>query len=275
MKGYLLLIIIVTLSLKIFAQGDLLLTPKRIVFEGNKQQAELNIMNTGSDTATYSVSFRNYKMTQQGKLEFIEKPDSSQLLAEPYIRIFPRLITLAPGEAQDIMLQFRRKVDMIAGEYRSHLWFRDEKNYVPLGKEKQSLDQNQLSVSLTAIYGITIPVIIRIGALNVSATLSDLKLESKEDTIQNLKLTINRTGNISINGKLKVEYIPQKGKSYQVAVMNVGIYTNLNKRDISIKLNKLNGQDLKSGKLKVSYTSPDDAKFVVYAEGELELKNIK
>ena len=275
MKSLLLLtlFLITAFILKTSAQGNLLITPKRVVFEGNKQQAELNLMNTGTDTATYSVSFRNYNMTEQGKLSLVEKSDSSQMLAEPYIRIFPRLITLAPGEAQDIMLQFRRKVDMIAGEYRSHLWFRDEKNYALLGNEKQTLDQNQLSVSLTAIYGITIPVIIRVGTLGVSATLSDLKFETKDDTIKKLKLTINRSGNISINGKLKVEYIPSKGKSCQVAVMNVGIYTNLDKRDISIKLNKPNGQDLKSGKLKVRYTSPDDSKYVVYTEAELDLGN--
>ncbi len=271
MKGYLLLIIIVTLSLKMFAQGDLLVTPKRVVFEGNNQKAELDLMNTGSDTANYSISFRNYNMTEQGKLALIEKPDSTQMFAEPYLRIFPRQVTLAPGEGQVIMLQCRRTANMIAGEYRSHLWFRDEKNYEPRGKEKSSLDTNQMSVSVIAIYGITIPIIIRVGNVGVSATLNDLKLETKEDTIHYLKLTINRKGNISINGKLKVEYIPSKGKPYQVAAMNVGIYTNLNKRDISIKLNKSNGQDLKSGKLKVRYSSPDDAKYVVFAEGELDL----
>lgn len=273
MKGFLLLILIVPISLKMFAQGDLLITPKRIVFEGNNQKAELDLMNTGTDTANYSVSFRNYNMTEQGKLALIEKPDSSQMFAEPYLRIFPRQVTLAPGEGQVIMLQCRRTANMIAGEYRSHLWFRDEKNYAPQAKEKSSLDTNQMSVSVIAVYGITIPVIIRVGDVHVSAGLSDLKLEALEDTIQYLKLTINRTGNISINGKLKVEYIPSKGKSCQVAVMNVGIYTNLDKRDISIKLNKPNGQDLKSGKLKVRYTSPDDAKYVVYAEGELDLGN--
>lgn len=269
----LIIILIMGLSLKTSAQGDLLITPKRIVFEGNKQRAELNLMNTGTDTATYSVSFRNYNMTEQGKLALIEKPDSSQMFADPYLRIFPRQISLAPGEAQDIILQFRRKTDMIAGEYRSHLWFRDEKNYTPQGKEKSSLDTNQMSVSVIAIFGITIPVIIHIGAVSASATLSDLKFETKEDTIQTLKLTINRTGNISINGKLKVEYIPSKGKSYQVGAANVGIYTNLNKRDIVIKLNKTPGMDLKSGKLKVQYTNRDEAKYVVYAEGELEIGN--
>jgi len=273
MKGFLLLILIVLISLKMFAQGDLLITPKRIVFEGNNQKAELDLMNTGTDTANYSVSFRNYNMTEQGKLALIEKPDSSQMFAEPYLRIFPRQVTLAPGEGQVIMLQCRRTANMTAGEYRSHLWFRDEKNYEPRGKEKSSLDTNQMSVSVTAIYGITIPVIIRVGDVHVSAGLSDLKLEAQEDTIQYLKLSIHRTGNISINGKLKVEYIPSKGKSYQVGAANVSIYTNLNKRNISLRLNKMSGVTLKNGKLKVLFTSPDDSKYVVYTEAELDLGN--
>ena len=269
---FLILISILGISLQTSAQGDLLITPKRIVFEGNKQKAELNLMNIGTDTATYSVSFRHYNMTEQGKLELIEKSDTAQMFADSYLRIFPRQVTLAPGEAQVVMLQCRRKPGMLAGEYRSHLWFRDEKNYEALGKEKPLLDSNQLSVSVIAIFGITIPVIIRSGEVNVSATLSDLKLETQEDTIQYLKLTINRTGNISINGKLIVEYIPAQGKPYQVGVVNVGVYTNLNKRDISIKLNKTPGMTFKNGKLKVRYTSPDEAKYVVYAEAELVIK---
>jgi len=262
----------VGVSLKTSAQGDLLITPKRVVFEGNNQKAELTLMNTGIDTATFSISFRNYNMTADGKLKLIEQSDTSQMFAEPYIRIFPRKVTLPPQEAQLVVLQCRRKTDMLPGEYRSHLWFRDEKDSRALGSEKTLLDMNQLSVSIIAIYGITIPVIVRAGIVNVSATMSDLKLEVKEDTIQNLKLTINRTGNISINGKLTVDYIPNKGKAYEIGLLNnVVVYTNLNKRELVIKLNKKDGVNFKNGKLKVRYTTPDKTKFMVYAENELDI----
>jgi hypothetical protein len=245
----------------------------RVVFEGNKQKEGLNLVNAGKDTANYSISFRQYNMTEQGKLELIEKPDSSQMLATPYLRIFPRKVMLAPGEAQVIMLQCRRKPGMKAGEYRSHLWFRSENNYIPLGKEKPSIETNQLSVSVTAIFGITIPVIIRTGTVNVSVSLSDVKLETITDTITCLKMTINRTGNISLYGNLTVDYVPVQGKSYQIGIIKgVGVYTNINKRDISIRLNKVPGMAFTNGKLKVRYTSPDDEKQVVYAEGVLEIR---
>jgi hypothetical protein len=276
MKRFILLLLISLLgfSYQTSAQGDLLITPKRVVFEGNKQKAELQLMNTGSDTATYSLSFRNYNMTEQGKLELIEKPDSGQMFAEPYLRIFPRKVTLAPGEGQVVALQCRRVPEMMAGEYRSHLWFRDEKNNTALAKEKPSLESNQLSVSVVAVYGITIPVIIRNGEVNVHVTLSDMKLDIQQDSIPYLKMTLNRTGNISVSGKISVEYLPTKGKPYEIGfAKGVGVYTNLNHRTVAMKLTRTPGMTFKTGKLKVRYTSPDDAKkSEVYAEGELELK---
>jgi len=268
----LILIFILGLNLQSFTQGNLLITPKRVVFEGNNQKAELNLMNTGVDSTTYSISFRQYNMTELGRLMLIEKPDSVQMSAEPYLRIFPRQVTLAPGEGQIIMLQCRRNQGMKTGEYRSHLWFRDEKNYAASGNEKPSLDTNQLSVSVTAIFGITIPIIIRTGELNVSSSLSDLKLEIQKDTISCLKLVLNRTGNISLYGNLYVEFIPAEGKPIEIGRLNsIGVYTNIYKRTVSIKLNKIPGIDLKSGKLKVRFTSPEDSKYVVYAEEELKI----
>ncbi|MCX6227277.1 MAG: hypothetical protein NTV01_21450 [Bacteroidia bacterium] len=260
------------ISSQILAQGNLLVTPKRVIFEGNKQKAELNLMNTGTDTATYSLSFRNCNMTEKGKLELIEKPDSSQMFAEPYLRLFPRKVTLAPGEGQVVALQCRRLPGMKAGEYRSHLWFRDEKNNEPLSKMKPVLDSNQLSVSVVAIFGITIPVIIRSGEVEVHASLSDLKLETMQDSIPYLKVTINRTGNISINGKISVEYIPAKGKPYEIGfAKGMAVYTNLDHRTVAVKLNKTPGMNLKTGKLRVRYTSPEDSKFMMYAEEMMTL----
>jgi hypothetical protein len=171
------------------------------------------------------------------------------------------------------MLQCRRKTDMLAGEYRSHIWFRSEKDYKALGKERPLLDSTQMSVSVIAIFGMTIPVIIRSGEVNVSTTLSDLKLETQQDTIQSLKLTINRTGNISTYGDIITEYIPKQGKPYQIgALKSVGVYTNISKRYVVVKLKNTSGRTITNGKLKVRYTSPEGSKYVVYAEGELELK---
>ena len=254
-----------------YAQGDLLITPRRVVFEGNKQKEELSLINIGKDTSTYSISFRQYIMNEQGKLELVEKPDSTQMLAEPYIRFFPRQITLAPGEPQVIMMQYRRKANMLPGEYRSHLWFRNEKDYKPLSKDKPSLDSSQVSVSVTAIFGITIPIIIRTGEVSANASLSNLKLEIEKDTLQYLKFDVNRSGNGSLNGKITVEYLTPEGNSYKLGAMNVIVYTSTNRRNVSIKLNTRQVMPIKTGNLRVRYTSPDDSKYTVYAEALLPL----
>jgi P pilus assembly chaperone PapD len=124
---WIIMIFILGLCYSSLAQGDLLITPSRVVFEGSKQKEEVNLVNTGKDTATYSISFVQYNMKEDGSFVLIEKPDSGQMFAEPFLRIFPRQVTLAPGEPQVIIVQFRRKPDMADGEYRSHLYFRSEK----------------------------------------------------------------------------------------------------------------------------------------------------
>jgi len=268
-----LLISVTGLTYQAMAQGDLLVTPTRVVFEGNKQIEELNLLNMGKDTTTYSISFVQKNMKENGSFVNIIQPDSGQLFAEPYLRIFPRQVTLAPREPQVIMVQYRRKADMVAGEYRSHLYFRSEKNYTPIGMKKSVKDTTLLNVQLTPIFGMSIPIIIRVGAVNVSATLSDLKLITQQNKTQTLKITINRTGNISTYGDIIIEYFPTKGKPLQIGTTTgVGVYTNLEKRSITVKLKNTPGTILKDGKLKVSYFTNDGSKKrVLYAEGELPL----
>lgn len=273
-KLLIMLISILGFSFQSIAQGNLLITPIRVVFEGNKQKEDLNLANIGKDTAIYSISFVQKNMKENGSFVNIDKSDSGQMSAEPYLRIFPRKVTLAPGEAQVVALQYRRKPDMAAGEYRSHLYFRSEKDYKPLGMGNAERDSTTLKVQLIPIFGISIPIIIRTGAVNVSAALSDLKLDIQKNTIQNLKLTIHRTGNISLYGDIKVQYVPLQGKPYQIAIAaGVGVYTEINKRQVVVKLNNTSGKPLKNGKLKVQYISKGETKKpVVYAEGELDIK---
>jgi len=254
------------------AQGDLLVTPSRIVFEGNKQKEQLNLLNMGQDTATYSISFVQRNMKEDGSFVTIEKPDSGQMFADPYLRIFPRQVTLAPREPQIILVQYRRKADMAAGEYRSHLYFRSEQNYKPLGMGKSDNDTKLLNVQLVPIFGVSIPIIIRTGEVSVSATLSNLELLPPQGTTQNMKLTINRKGNISTYGDITVQYIPVQGKPVLVATVGgVGVYSNISKRNMVLKLTTTSGLKLGKGKLKVQYTAKGDIKPFVYAEGELEI----
>lgn len=273
MKNKLLFLILIIFGCSIFetySQGDLLVTPNRVIFEGKKIKEVLNLLNAGTETTTFSVSFVQRRMNEDGSFTAITTPEAGQMFADPYLRIYPRRVTLDPGEAQVVMLQRRRRSTMKAGEYRSHLYFRSEKDYNALGDElKDTL--NALSVKLIPIFGISIPIIIRSGEVQGTAILSDLKVKNKENT--ELTFILNRKGNISIYGDFKVEYIPQQGKPFLIGVKKgVAIYTTIDKRYIDIKLNKSPEIDLNQGALKLSYTSRTGiGKRKVYAVKELQL----
>src|SRR5680860_1671781 len=56
----------------LFAQGDLLIFPKRIVFEGTQERVQtLHLTNAGKETATYKISYIQARMTDEGKFENI------------------------------------------------------------------------------------------------------------------------------------------------------------------------------------------------------------
>lgn len=258
--------------LTLSAQGDLLITPRRVVFEGNRQRQEITLANTGQDTARYSISFVQYRMTEEGGFEQIESPDPGQLFADAYLRFFPRTVTLAPNESQVVRMQLRRLPDMVDGEYRSHMYFRAVPDERPLGEEDILSDTTAIGIRLVPIFGITIPVIIRIGDLNAGIKLSNLALHQKEDAPPDFSLTMNREGNQSVYGDLTINYVPASGEPIEVGVVRgIAVYTPNSKRNFTMQLRQPDGVDYSSGKLVVRYSSASEARPEMYDEKELLL----
>lgn len=256
-----------------WAQGNLLITPKRVVFEGNKRSVDISLANIGDDTATYAISLIQIRMTEGGSFESITEPDEGQLFASPYLRFFPRSVTLGPNEAQAVKVQLVRSAGLDPGEYRSHLYFRAVPKEKPLGEEAEAAaDPSSISVKIIPIFGITIPAIIRVGQPSVRVTLSDLDLLFETDTLPKLTLTFNRSGSYSVYGDISVDHISPGGVSNRVGIANgVAVYTPNTKRHFELNLINTTGIDLKSGKLLVTYSAPSDVKPEKYAGAELVL----
>ncbi len=268
-----LIILSVISSTEVMGQGNLLITPRRVVFEGLKRTEELNLANTGQDTARYNVSIIQYRMKEDGLFEEITTPDPGQNFADKYIRFFPRSVTLGPNEAQVVKMQLTRTDQLAPGEYRSHVYFRSVPKETALGEEKAVKDSSSISVKLVPIFGITIPVIIRTGPSTMKTTLSDLKINVINDTIARLSITFNRTGNMSVYGDVKVDYIPQQGKPVTVGtVKGIAVYTPNEKRIFVMDLDKKAGVNYHTGSLHLTYSSQSDTKAEKFAEADLSLK---
>ena len=255
-------------------QGNLLVTPRRVVFEGNTRSFDLNLANTGQDSATYAISMVQIRMNEDGSFETITEPDPGQNFADKNIRYFPRSVTLPPNEAQVVKVQLLRANELNPGEYRSHFYFRSIPKVVALGEEEETeIDTTSISVRLVPVFGITIPAIIRVGQSNTKVSLSDLDLEIDENSIPKLSLTFNRTGNFSVYGDLTVDHISADGTVTRVGIANgIAVYTPNAVRQFTFDLNPIPGVDFRSGKLLVDFSASSDVKPEKFAEAELMLK---
>ncbi|MCX6335483.1 MAG: molecular chaperone [Bacteroidia bacterium] len=256
-----------------FAQGNLLITPRRALFEGKTRSLDLNLANIGKDTAIYSISLIQERMKEDGSFESITEPDPGQRFADRYIRFFPRTVTLGPNESQSVKVQLIRSGELEPGEYRSHFYFRATPVNLPLGEDQKVNDTTTLTVKLTPVFGLTIPVIIRVGDSDAKVTITGLSLDFNAGTDPVLKMAFNRTGNMSVYGNIVVDHISPQGVITHVGMANgVSVYTPNTIRRFQLALNKVSGIDLKSGKIRVTYSAPSDVKPEKYAEAELPLK---
>ena len=253
----------------IFAQGDLLINPVRVVFEGQKTVEDLSLTNIGKDSATFMVSFVSYKMQEDGSFVQLEKADSTQS-ADKFLRLFPRKISLAPAESQTIRMQLRKPSGLKDGEYRSHLYFRAEKEKPALGMALPKTSSNAMSIQITPIFGISIPVIVRHGSLSSNVTLSEASFEVVNDSVGVVSVCINRDGYKSAYGNLVAEYTSEKSKKGTVIGFEngVGVYTEIPKRYIRLSVRYNQEMKLNNGKVVLKYVQnkPDGSTDVVQSE---------
>jgi hypothetical protein len=257
------------------AQGNLVIIPRRVVFEGSVKTQEITLANGGTDTAKYLISLVQMRMKEDGSFEHITVPDPGQNFADKYIRFYPRTVTLAPKESQMVKMQLVKGQKMEPGEYRSHIYFRAEPKTKPLGEKDTPRDTTAFSASLSPVFGITIPVIIRVGESTGKVNLSDLSVVRVNDTLSKCKMTFNRSGNSSVYGDIVVNYTSPEGKVTQVAtIKGFAVYTPNPLRRFDCKLDNIKGVDYRKGKLHVLYSTQvgTSTRPLKLAEAELILK---
>jgi P pilus assembly chaperone PapD len=211
--------------------GDLLVAPTRLVLDG-RRGAEVILNNIGDEPATYRVSVEFRRMTEKGDLVEVPTPSATDKSAQDMIIYAPRKVTLAPREPQAIRVVARAPQGLPDGEYRVHMLFRAIPPATPVVQPAGDQPKG-VQFKLTPIYGVTIPVIIRLGNLEASAGIANVQLERKESGAA-IGLDLTRTGTRSTYGEVRVL---KAGVKDPVALQKgIAIYTEVNQRHVSVPL---------------------------------------
>ncbi len=226
------------------AQGDLLVAPTRVILDGARG-TEVILSNIGSEEATYRIGLELRRMTENGRLEPVESTEASDTenAALEMIRYAPRRITLPPGQPQAVRLAARPGSDLPDGEYRVHMSFKAIPKVREVTEGEPSTASG-VSIQLTPIYGVTIPIIVRHGRVEAQVAITQPRVEQSEDGPV-LALTMSRNGESSTFGELRVT---KAGVDEPLVISRgLAIYPEIGTREVRIPISaeqaaSINGQ---------------------------------
>jgi P pilus assembly chaperone PapD len=264
---------LVLISEESFADAQLMVTPTRIVFDRNTRNAQVTLINTGDAAGTYRIGIVNKRMTVDGKFEDVKTAQADELFADKMIRYSPRQVVLEPGKSQIVRLSLRKPSGIKAGEYRSHIMFKAIPKNAGTNVNKAAAS-DKITINLTAIISISIPVIVRHGDTTGTVAFTSIKYQKaeKKDIKPTLLMEIERDGNRSIYGDLLAEFVQEGGASTILSqISGIAVYTPNKSRVLKLPLDIPANLDLRKGVIRVYYRSPADKGNKVLAQTQLKL----
>lgn len=221
--------------------ADLNLSPKRVVMKAADRTASVFIYNRGTTPARYSIDLIDRAMTPDGEIVDVESPPLSpgaiqargKLRSAKAMLIFtPRRVTLAGGESQVVRIRAVRAPDLDVGEYRTSLTVTalppDEAGFT--AEQAASLKQGEIAMRVSALFSLSIPVIVRQGTVEASLAIADVQL-----TPSGISATLTRQGSASIYGTLEARKGSTSGELIGTA-KGLGVYPEVESRLVTLPL---------------------------------------
>ena len=244
--------------------GDLLVAPTRIVLNGSRG-AEVVLSNIGDETATYRVSVELRRMRPDGALEEVTAANDKEQKAHDMIVYAPRRVTIAPNQPQTIRISARAPQGLPDGEYRAHMLFRAVPPPRPV---RPAAEVKGIAFELIPVYGVTIPVVIRMGNLQAKVGIANIQL-TRQDDKPAISLDLTRNGDRSVFGDVRVF---KAGFKDPIAIQRgVAVYTEIGTRHMVIPISA-DFAGSAAGPVTVDFVETGDAGPVSLAETKTVLR---
>lgn len=247
--------------------GDINIYPRRIVMDRRQRVASVGLYNKMPFEGEYEISVANMVMTDSGQIipfsNLPENLDASHVkTASDMLRWSPRRVLLLGSEAQTVRIMARPPADLPDGEYRAHFTVVSVPNDIDEGfsiddaLSNGSPSAGNVGVTIRPRFGISIPVIVRVGETTLDVGLKDFSLSQTESGPQ-VSLTINRSGTRSAYGDLIVTAPGQDAPL--VTARGIGVYPEINSRQLQLAINpEFNLSALTSGMIVTAIFVDDD-----------------
>lgn len=243
----------------IAVNANINISPKRIVFTGLGRTSSVYIYNQGTAAGTFDVQLVDRIMLPNGQIVPLSdleqnpdyKPVADQLKsAQAMLLTTPRRARLMPTKGQTIRIRAGSTGDVAPGEYRTHLTV----TAVPpadagvTAEEAASAQDGQLSFRVNSVLGVSIPIIIRVGPVDVRAGIENVRLTYEQIATENggaprrtsvLSLELTRLGPNSLFGNVEIRGAAERGSGNPLGfVRGVGVYPEIARRSLQVQLSR-------------------------------------
>jgi hypothetical protein len=229
-----------------------LVSPTYVLLDGRTRSQALLLSNRGVTPQTYRITIINRLQKSDGQLVATDKPGEGEGFASAIVRYAPREVVLPPDKPQTVRLLLQMPANLPDGEYRSHILFQQIPTVRP-SEDAATEVAPGISVTIRAVFGVTIPLIVRKGTLSASASLSDLHVVHPADEQSGLALHLNRAGSRSLHGDL----IAEVDGSLAGQLKNVNVFLSTPYRELVIPLSTKG--DLKGHRISVKFAEEEAA----------------
>lgn len=244
------------------------ITPKRLTFDRGQRNGTVFLLNQGSGPVTVDIALVDRVMLPDGQIAPVSDSASRQDVkdiaaglksARELLQVSPRRVTLLPGRPQTVRVRLSSLPEATAGEHRSHLTITTlppADTGITAEAAAAGGRANELRFQITAVYGLSIPLIVRPADAQVGATLESARVEYVEtDRAAVVALDVVRGGASSVYGNFEVRVVgAAKGAEPLGVARGVGVYPEISRRAVRIPLTRAPAP---GERLEVTFTDDD------------------
>ena len=220
------------------------ITPRRVIFDGNKRAEAVYVFNQGNAAVTVDVALVDNVMLESGEIvplnRLADKGAAAQAAAgalksaKPMLLAAPSRLTLPPGQGRTIRVRAGVADAAPGAEYRSHLTV----TTVPpadtglTAEQAAAADRGELVLRIQSIFGVSIPLIVRGPGVSAQARFGPIRAGTDAGKPV-LEVPVQRSGTSSVYGNIEA----RSGKSEIVGmVRGLAVYPEISERLAKVPL---------------------------------------
>lgn len=264
------------------------ITPRRIIFDRAHRNGVVFLLNQGVAPVTVDIALVDRVMLPDGQIAPIDDTSRADEVkavasglrsARDLLQVSPRRVTLQPGRPQTVRVRLSTLPDAAAGEHRSHLTVMTlppPDTGVTAESAASGAGAGELRFQITAVYGLSIPLIVRPSDPQVGATLEGARLEYADAPGDGrapprraaiVAFDVVRGGASSVYGNFEVRVVgAAKGAAPLGIARGVGVYPEIARRAVRIPLSRA---PTPGERLEVTFTDDDTSPGKVLAKAAL------